>query len=120
MLDFHQLEHNIAGCALHPFVTHVGIPQIGVAGGARSDSEGEFLDSGNDLLGLAEMALPAYDLALALASRTSLRVEVVVASAELDPAGGSALAAALLAGHYVVGVLRSCPLAVRAGYLLLN
>ena len=120
VLDLHELEDDIAGRALHPLVAHVGVAQVGVAGRAGLDLERELLHSGDDLLGVAEMALPADDLALALASRTDLRVHVVVSSAELNPSRHSSLPRALVARDHVVGILSASALAVRAGHLLLH
>ena len=120
VLDLHQLKHNIARRTLHPLIAHVGVTQIGVAYRTRGHFEGKFLDSRDDLLGVAEMAFAADDFAFALAARAGLSVEVVVAAAQLDSPGYSALALALVASDHVVGVLGPSPFAMGTGYLLLN
>ena len=120
MLDFDQLKNDVAGSALHSFIAHVGIPEIGVAGRSWLYLESEFLDPWNDLLGVAEVTLLANDLALSLAARTGLRVHVVVAPSEFDPSGNPALSSALLAGDDIVGILSSSSVTVGTGYLFLN
>lgn len=120
VLDLHQLEDDIAGCALHPLVTHVGVAQVGVAGRAWLDLQRKLLHSRDDLLRVAEVTLPADDFALALASRTDLRVHVVIAASQLHPPRHSALARTFVAGHHIVRILRACALAVRTSYLFLH
>lgn len=120
MLDLYQLEHNVARSSLHPLIPHVSVSQIRVALGAWLNLEGELLDPRDDLLGLAEVALAADDLPLALTAGTGLGVHVVVASSQLDSASYPTLPATLLTGDNIVGVLSTGSLAVRAGYLLLN
>ena len=120
MLNLNQLKHDVARSSLHPLIPHVGISKIRVALGAWLYLEGEFLNPRDDFLGLAEVALAADYLPLALAAGTGLGVHVVVASSQLDSASYPTLPATLLTGDNIVGVLSTGSLAVRAGYLLLN
>lgn len=120
VLDLHELEDDVTRCALHPLIAHVGVPEVGVAGRAWFDLQGELLDSGDDLLGVAEMALPADDFALALASRTDLRVHVVISTSQLHPSRHSALTRALMAGHHIVWIFSASALAVRTSHLFLD
>jgi hypothetical protein len=120
VLYFDKFEDNIAGGTLHAFISHISIPEIGIARSSWSYFERELFDTRNNLLGLAEVAFSANDLTLALAARTGLCVHIVVSTSKFHSSRHSTLSSALFACHNVVGIFSSSAMAVRASYLLLN
>lgn len=120
MLDFYQLEDDVAGGALHPLVAHVGISQVRVTGRSWFHLQRELLNSGNDLLRIAQVTLPADDFAFSLASRANLGVHVVISAAQFHSPCNSSLAVALVTGNDIVWVFSACSFAVGTCHLLFD
>jgi len=120
VLDLDKLKNNVAGSSLHSLISHVCISQVRIAGSSRSNLKGELLNTRNDLLGFAKMALSANNLSFSLTARTGLCVEVIISSSQLNSSGDSSLTSTFTAGYHVVGIFSSSSLAVRTCYLFLN
>ena len=80
MGNFLKLKYDVTWSSNHSFISHIGVSEFLVAGCSCFDFESEFLDSGNDLLFLAEVALSSDDFSFSTAARTSLGKQVVVSS----------------------------------------
>ena len=120
MWDLDQLIDEVAWSSFKSFVSHVLIFYQMVVRSTSRNLKIEVLDSLNDFLTTAEVALSANNLSSTLASWTNIRKDVIETVSKIHTACDSALTTTFLTRHDIVRIFCSSSSTIWASNLFFH